>query len=245
MVEIKIATANELAALDKTIPPQPAKNFIPSWFKDMPVKVPLENSDYKSDLMPYDRTVKACPSMHDVFHSGVVFVSPCDVHLSVIKNEFTGLYDCTWHTPSKDYSIELHKHNQMADHIPGSGIKAVFKFVYPFSMYAPKGYSVYQMPMVYHYEQMKHWYCPYGIVDVDRHHELNPQIMYISDKPEMIIKKGTPICYYVPFKREDYKYNIVEWNDDLRKKSVLSRGNVFTHFKNGYLKSKNTGSDYK
>ena len=72
MVEIKLATANELAALDKTIHPQPAKNFVPSWFKDMPVKVPLENSDYKSDLMPYDRTVKACPSMQIALSSPII-----------------------------------------------------------------------------------------------------------------------------------------------------------------------------
>jgi hypothetical protein len=242
MVEIKLSTANKLAALDKSIHPQPAKYFIPSWFKNMPVKVPLENADFKSDLMPFDRTVKACPSMHDVFHNGVVFVSPCDVHLLVVKNEFTGEYDCTWHTPSDDYNLEIHKHVQMTDHVKSSGIKGIFKYNYPFAMYAPKGYSAYQMPMIYHYEQMKDWHVPYGIVDVDRHHELNPQIMFTSNKDEIIIKKGTPLCYDIVFKREDYEYNVVPFSDELRNKSILSRGNVFTHFKNGYLKSKNKDS---
>ena len=69
--------------------------------------------------------------------------------------------------------------------------------------------------------------------------------MFTSDKDEIIIKKGTPLCYYIAFKREDYQYNVVEYSEDLRKKTVLSRGNVFTHFKNGYLKTKKTGSNYK
>ena len=65
MVEIKISTDVRLAHLDTAIHPQPAKNFIPKWFKDMPVKVPHENYDF--DTLPHDRTLKACPSFHEIY----------------------------------------------------------------------------------------------------------------------------------------------------------------------------------
>ena len=106
-------------------------------------------------------------------------------------------------------------------------------------MYAPKGYSVYQMPMFYHFNQMKDWYVPYGVIGIDTHHEINQQIMYISDKKELIIKKGTPLATYVPFKREEFDFKYEEWNKELEDKALLSKGNIFTHFKNGYMKTRN------
>ena len=237
MVEIKISTDVRLAHLDTAIHPQPAKNFIPKWFKDMPVKVPHENYDF--DLMPHDRTLKACPSFHDIWNTGIVYVASTDMHLGVIWNDFTKEWDASWHTPSRDYGLDIHASTQFTDHEKDSGVKFIFKFVSPFRMYGPKGYSVYQMPMFYHFNQMKDWYVPYGVIGIDTHHEINQQIMYISDKKELIIKKGTPLATYVPFKREEFNFKYEEWNKDLEDRALLSKGNIFTHFKNGYMKTRN------
>ena len=76
-------------------------------------------------------------------------------------------------------------------------------------------------------------------LDTDKLHELNPQIAFTSTKNEIVINKGTPLCYYVPFKREKYKYSIVE-HDKLKKKLLADKLNYPGGFnkKNYMLKDK-------
>lgn len=238
MVEFKFSTRHELAKLDLEIHPKPAKDFMPKWYKQAHANVAIPNWDFKQGLHPVQRTIKSCPSMYDIFHKGWVFPAPTDIHLGAVKNEFTKEWDLTWQLPSNDYKIEIHSHDQFVDLAPDSGVKGVFKFVMPFDMYAPKGYSVMQLPMLWHFDLLQDWYVPYGIVDVDYHHEINPQLMFVSKKKEIIIKRGTPLGYWVPFKREKINLKYVEMTPELLNKSILSRGRIFTTFKNGYIKNR-------
>lgn len=182
--------------------PQPAKNYVPDWYK----KTPIDNSDnlgFKHKLIPTSRTVRTCPSFMDVFKDGYVLPSPCDIWFKIGDNGDAW----EWQTSTdvfrtKNYQlIDEHHDGQFIEHLPNKEIKKVFKIHYPWFFIAPKGYSIRQMPMMYHYD--KDWFVPYGIIKNDMYAEINPQICITSYNKEILIKKGSPLCYIIPFKRND------------------------------------------
>ena len=234
-----LGTSKEIYySLDSSMHLQPASKYMPQWFKDMPYdynddvdNFPINNKE----LIPNGRTLKRCPSFIDVFKQGYVFVAPCDYWLSYKEetNEFW------WQVSNEKFALETHDPNQFQGLVPESGVKAVYKVVNTLQMIAPKGYSVWQMPMMYHYKQSQDWYVPYGVIDVDTHHEVNPQIFYASDKKEILIKKGTPLCYIVPFKREATKIVMKPFKGKLRKKVLLSESKTFNYFSLSYARKRN------
>ena len=53
----------------KEFQPQPAKNFMPDWYKNMPSDVKYD-TDYNK--IPNFRTAKLCPNFSDIFTEGFV-----------------------------------------------------------------------------------------------------------------------------------------------------------------------------
>jgi hypothetical protein len=209
--------------------PQPAKNFIPKWFKDMP---PTPKDDFHTKLVPQSKTAKLCPSFIDIFHNGFVLPAHCDIYL---RWEDDGEYE--WQTSFEEYEMQIHHDIQMKDYAPKEAkIQKVFKIVSPFRMQTPKGYSVYQVPMLYHYNT--DWHVPYGVIHTDKHHIINQQIVVTAEnKNQLLIKQGEPLCYYVPFKREEFDLKVESWSD---KWETLTRENLYkvhSKFKGGYLKN--------
>lgn len=213
---------------------QPASLYIPEWWR----KIPKDSGEHEAfpipgkELIPNGRTVKYCPSFADVYNLGYVLPSPVDIWLSVSKDDNNIYY---WKTPSNDYQLDVHSDNQLVNHI-NSNIKKVFKFVNPIQIIGPKGYSLMQLPMLHHYETIIDWYVPYGIIDIDTHHEINPQIYYVSDKDEILIKAGEPLCYYIPFKRDNIKIEMKAMEDKYKNKINVSKYLAHRNFSRGYLK---------
>lgn len=211
---------------DKNILPQPANKYIPEWFKNMPVELKGFNHNFKK--LPNLRTVKSCPSFTDVFKNGYVIPCPFDVWLHIKENG-----DVDWRTPDDNFKIEIHPNDQFINHAK-TNVRKVFKISNPFRIVTPKGWSVMQLPMFYHFNP--DFYVPYGIIDTDRHHEINQQIFYTSKEDEILIKKGTPLNYLIPFKRSNkLKIQVVNYAK-LHEKITGSWFRVFSKFKNGYLK---------
>src|SRR5210317_793138 len=83
MVTITFGCTDDYVFTDKSIHPQPMRNFAPKWYKSIPTNLPNpdENFAYLSNRA---RTVKTCPSFIDVFKEGVVLLSVQDVLLKYI-----------------------------------------------------------------------------------------------------------------------------------------------------------------
>jgi hypothetical protein len=223
-----IVTSVNTDLLDhEDILPKPSSEFIPEWYKN----VPVEMKDYKHSFkkLPNLRTVKACPSFTDIFKLGYVFVSPCDIWLKVHENG-----EPEWRTPHEFFSLDTHPKAQFVDHLPDKNVRYVFKFESPFRVITPKGYSVMQLPMMYHFNP--EWYVPYGIIDTDIHHEINQQI-FITTDDEVLIKKGTPLNYLIPFKREEYNLDI-QHPSKLQKQLAKNHLVQWMRFKNSYVKKR-------
>ena len=219
----RITFVSRLIGFDriKELQPYPAYKYAPNWFKNMPT----DHADQRS-LIPTLRTAKLCPSFHEVFQDGFILPAPCDIYLSYKDDGWA------WKTSNHNIAIEIHDNDQMVKYLPDdAGVKQVFKLLYPYEIIVPKGYSIRQIPMAYDFN--KDWYVGYGQFDADKLPEVAIQIFYISDQEEILIEAGTPLCYYVPFKREKFKINIGSFKK-FETWIAETQHRAFTSFKRSY-----------
>ena len=186
--------------------PVPAKNFIPSWWLNIPSS---------------GHTIKKCPSFPDFFSQG--FIMPMWMDSTLTLNE----EDKTW-TANSSVDLptwEAHYNDQFLDFTKQSFIgkegKFVFKALSPWRIITPPGYSVMQLPLFYHFNG-DYSILP-GIIDTDILHEANQQIVFHSDKKEIKIKRGDPFALYIPFKRTKYNLNVRKQNKKDKDKFAYSR----------------------
>lgn len=210
----------------KEFQPQPARNFIPKWFKDMPIDVPYFSTD---KLIPNTRTVRLCPSFTDIFTEGFVLPAPCDIWMKVDKDD---VEKWSWKLPNDKFSMEMHTRIQYSAQVPHTPVKQIFKLNYPWRLIVPKGYSVRQVPLIYDYNP--DWHVAYGTYHADVVNEINLQILFTSDKEEILIKAGEPLCYYIPYKREELEMVIDNDYEKYKPKIEESMFRALAKFKNAY-----------
>ncbi len=196
--------------------PKPAKYFIPKWFKDMP--------SIGTDLS----TVKVCPSFPDYFSLG--YIVPMWTDSKISHNP--GSSEWNWETSSSIYNWSMHGRSQLIDHAKvkfnGSDSDFVFKAECPWKLITPKGWSVLQLPLFYHFN--KDYSVLPGVIDTDIHHEINQQVLYHGNGETVLIKRGDPFVLYIPFKRDlkldlEIRYQTDKDIKNFNKKSldILSR----------------------
>ena len=184
-------------------------------------------------------TVKTCPSFLDIYKEGYVLLAPQDYLFRVEDNG-----DWTWRTPTEfenlspeNKQVEHHADFQFGSHLPKeAGVRKVFKLVLPMSMYMPRGYSIRQMPIPYSYNS--DWEIAYGVYKADKVNQVNIQLLYKSNKNELLIKQGTPLCVYIPFKREKFIYQVSSNKKrKFRKQDFLYKVRQNGKFKNAYYRN--------
>ena len=207
---IEIIFVSEHEGFDniKEFRPYPASEYMPEWFKNVPAEVKAtttdnHSSDHIRKKIPNIRTAKLCPSFTDIYNEGFVLPAPCDIWLRVEKD---GTWEYRLSNPM--FGMEDHGNHQYVNHVQGN-VKHVFKLTYPYNIIVPKGYSVRQVPMFYDYNP--DWHVAYGVLESDKAPEISLQILYTSEDNEVLIKAGTPLAYYVPFKRANYSMKIGDY----------------------------------
>ena len=229
--KIKFAPINKDHVLTDATKPSKAKNFIPTWFRSMPHFI---EDAVDSDILSKNKfsTVRRCPSFHEVFNTGFVLVAPCDMFLQIKKD---GEY--FWETPSEIYKLDIHNDYQFAHFYPNKNIKGVFKLTYPYMAITPKGYGCIQLPMLYH--NNPDFYVPYGYLETDIYHELNQQIIITSDNSEegIFIKQGTPLNYLVPYKKDKWDIEYLDYSESLEKKFTNTQFHLKGKFSGGFFKN--------
>jgi hypothetical protein len=185
--------------------PRPAKYFIPEWWKNIPAA-----------KHPLDSTVRECPGLPDFFSQGYVIPMWADSYLRYNKESDI------WNIVSSEVigGFEVHPHAQFLDHtvakMYGTKANIVFKTKSPWNVITSPGYSVFQMPLFYHFNG-DYSILP-GVVDTDIHHQMNQQVVHHSDKEEIFIKRGDPFVLYIPFKRTKYDMSVRAANEEDKKK---------------------------
>jgi|TARA_R100000458_G_C8176473_1_gene175060 hypothetical protein len=223
MQKVKIQFSSRVLGLFdvKELRPQPAKKFIPEEWKKIPSKhTNEEDSPYKYNLLRLDATAKSCPSFIHLWEEGYVLVAPCDI--SIREN--------VWETALPEVQLSTHPNYQYIDHVD-SDFSVVHKIDNVWLCKTPKGYSIRQIPLLWHSDL--NFEVAYGIIHTDQWHEINPQIMIKKGVKEVFIKQGDPLCYILPYKRIDTELEVVDFNEKEYATSVIKN---MGKFKNPYLK---------
>ena len=201
--------------LEETIPPVPASEFWPEWFKK-------QTARRASDEHPWS-TVKSCPGIMDILNMGYIIPLWCDYKVTKVKapdmsgavNPETAsdqehqLIITTPQKLSQDgsplFGAATHPHEQI-DYYPfkENQWKGSLKFVTPWEVKTDPGYSCLITAPFYH--RHEHLEVLTGSVDTDRSHEMHVNSFFESKvDQEVKFERGIPLCQIIPYKREDYK----------------------------------------
>ena len=216
----KIHWWSVIDGVDKVTPILPAKEFVPDWWKRVERFI-NKNHDQKG-------TVRNCPSFPEYINQGFVVPLWCDLHLKIEHDKYE------WQSPDKMFSFSSHGDEQFRDYLPQhmkDNTSMVLKPACPWRVKTPPGWSVWQLPMTYHYNPL--FETLPGIIWSDIHHEINQQ-MLMKQYGEFVIKRGTPLAMYVPYKRNKYTYDVSGPNKQNTKWANTSYAYVRTKFKGGY-----------
>ena len=251
----KITFWPKVPGLEEITPVKPHIKSIPSWYRRIPMWTYGESSlnkdndpkinkqfqeEYDDPMIPSWKkqtnikaaTVRKCPAIQDYWKTGYVVPMWSDVHLEIQENKDQVMDDYKWETPSDEFKIDLHHNDQFIKHLTkkekeNSGIKFIWKFVCPWFCKTPPGYSVLQLPMTYEVEN-EFKVLP-GIIDTDIHHEINQQVA-VYRYGQITIKRGTPLCMYIPFKREEFDFACIAETPELKRSYRLDQLYIFTKF---------------
>jgi len=213
--------------------PKPAKDYIPEWWKEAPT---IKTEKTWDGSIPGN--MKICPSFSDYFTKGYIVPMWVDSHLYYDSSSETW----KWTTSDNKFSWEFHSHDQYLDYVDHKFLNKdsffIFKIRLPWFVFTTKGYSLYQLPTFFHFNE--DFSAVPGVRDTDVYHEMNIQILIHSDKKEIFIPRGTPLAQYIPFKREKTKYSIREANQKDLLKISTHQLNLSTRFikLNSYLKDR-------
>lgn len=194
--------------------PQPAYNFVPEWFKNMPR---YQHGDKELHLQPSNLTAKHCVPLMDGFTSGYMLVTACDLEVKpvekVLPAEMLNDPNITINAPAPiinqsypSMPIIQHRDYELAKDIPTPEgyYPGVWTWSTPNQIITPPGYSVWFMHPANRYDLP--FITSSGVIDCDKNGGYGGYIPFFLRKGfEGIIPKGTPIIQIFPFKRENWE----------------------------------------
>lgn len=200
--------------------PQPASQFLPKWYRDMPLHL---DGEKETGLAPdgvssSNLTLRGCMPFLDAISSGYMFTLPFDIE---IRQDNRGRVGIRWAT-----NVDLIGQHSL-DQAPGLPIPEgaspnLLKWKTGWRAITPSGYScLFTHPM-------NHVDLPFvtlsGVVDTDSY-SLGVELPFRLLEPErdhLIIEKGTPICQVIPFKRENWKSTNVPFDERKQTKNIFA-----------------------
>ena len=223
--------------LNKELLPQPAIKYIPNWYKNMKVPHTIDKERPILSKILKPKTIKQCPSFVEMFNEGYILPAPTDIYIYLNGDKFEWRTPITYKTFHNNGEIDFHADIQMVDHLPSnSNIKAIFKIIFPYVLFGPKGYNLKIMPVPYAFNNDYH--ANYGIQDLDNIFEINVQINFTSDKNEILIKRGDPIALVIPYKKDKFDVEYEYMDDSKHKNKMLQQDfKIVNTFNNRYFKS--------
>ena len=197
--------------------PRPAAEYLPTWYRDMPLHLPGEKTTGLSPdgVAVSNLTLKGCMPFLDAMTSGYMFVLPFDMDLR--RNE-KGMIGLRWATNIN--FVGQHGPDQAPGlPMPFGASPSILKWSPGWRVITPPGYScLYTHPL-------NHFDLPFatlsGVVDTDSYNlgvEFPFRLLDIK-KDVVILEKGTPICQVIPFKRDDWSSTAVDFDEEAMKRN--------------------------
>ncbi len=212
----------------------------------------LDSQDLKTRA---DGTIKLCPAIHDWFNTGWVLPMWCDLHIELFEDGALGVpggKQYSFRTPHPDFQGGLMDNITYITWLPKeqqeNGAVGFINLECPWRMKTPPGISCYQFPMYYHFNQ--DFEVPPGPIWTDVYAQVNPQII-IKRYGKITIKRGTPLCVFVPYERcsvDNLEMEIVKRGEKEKEWEDSTDRMIQTKFKGAYYQmqkeAKNAGCPY-
>lgn len=201
---------------DKFLEVKTSSELIPQWFKDIPSKTKLRETDTIEDL-----TIKRCIPVLDAFSTGYFLVTTEDYIFEYDPEKEVSTIKGGKNIQHK--AISMHPISQLGD-MPVSDefIKYAYKWSSQYLIKTPPGYSImFTHPLNQHYLP---FYTLSGVVDTDTY--IMPVLFPFMMKNSFsgVIPKGTPVVQIIPFKREDWSHDVYDKiSEDFEKKKNAAK----------------------
>jgi hypothetical protein len=221
-------------ALDR---PQPASQYLPEWYKKMPSYLQGEKGPWTvqpNGSLGTRATIKRCMPVFDAITAGYMLTTFCDI--DVVLNE-DGEQVFMW---TSSNAIEFHPIEQANLH-PKVGNTAFPKFMNPWGIKTPKGYSTLFIPPTHRENPMQ---ILEGVVDSDSW--FTPVNLPFSLKDSSWtghIPAGTPIAQVIPFKRENWESELGTKEDTKNHFKLLFQARL--HWNDAYKNKWRSAKNYK
>lgn len=210
--------------------PAPANKFIPNWHKEMATYAPNEMEPWGNKLSVKDSgtntTAKKCIPMLDAISGGYIVPLWADVH---VKQTPQGPY-LSWKVDKEVFALHGSPHPGMPT--PLGFHPMVFKYATYFRIETPEGYSTMIRPPAGHYN-LPIEVVP-AVVDTDKSVIDSNFPCWFRTDFEGVIEMGTPIAQVIPFKRDNWKAEFSQI-DENKYIYQLNKGFLNT-LKNNYVK---------
>lgn len=183
--------------------PVPASKSMPEWYSRQ--QSYTDGKKYIQSSGIYNHTIKKCMPVFDVMSAGYIFPTICDYN---VQNDGVNL-NWQWsmdgfkaidsHTKPQFDAMPIDKNDWHTD--------VAFKFINPWIMRTPKGYStLFTMP--FHQYDLPFYTLP-AIVDTDKH-PIAVNFPFLTKRGfEGLIPAGTPMIQAIPFKRDDWSSDYI------------------------------------
>jgi len=228
----------DFKGLEEFAPVKPSKFFLPQWFKDMDEYITQDAVHEKGKKGYFGRsketaiktaggTVKRCPAIIDLLAEG--FIIPMWADFLVQRDMETLEWD---NKGVGQYGIEFHNRQQIKGwELKKTDFPEGVKFINPWRIYTPKGYSVMFMQPTYQFE--KRFTVLPGIVETDSYNHINFPTIWHTTK-DAVINRGTPFIQVIPFKRDEFDLDVGQMTDKQIQNDLLEKNELNSKFKNAY-----------
>jgi len=221
-------TFTNTSAVPDLYTPKPASESVPEWYKNLESymsgkKIPTGEGQTSA-------TIKRCMPVFDAITGGYILYTYADVYISQRNGQ-------PWYEwPSFD-PIQWHPIEQAPNHPRNNGVSYP-KWINPWSIQTPKGYSVlFTQPM---HRESVFTILP-GVVDTDEYTAPVNFPFVLNDVTfEGLIPAGTPMAQVIPFKRDSWKMELGDMaeREQQAKKTLLLRTRFFDSYKTFFRQPK-------
>jgi hypothetical protein len=200
-----IFEAGELHAEVLLDSPTPSINHIPKWFKEQKI---FFNNKNTIDLVEAEKTrdststYKLCVPITDSISSGYMITLPADIFIMNVGTNNNYIPEIHWKVDFPVLDVQSSK--AVANYpIPTGFNSMAFRWTNDWKIITPPGYSALFLHPLHRHDLP--FFTVSGIVDTDMHPNKLHLPFFIKENFEGLIKEGTPIAQFLPFKRDDWK----------------------------------------
>jgi len=175
--------------------PVPASSVLPEWYKKTDSYI--GNKKIVSDKYNTVQTIKKCIPVFDILTAGYIITTYCDLWIK------RGPSGNIMYLTSSDQEIEQHDVSQAPYH-PNVNGHPFPKWINPWAIKTPKGYSCLIIPPVHNLNPF--FTILEGFVDTDNYNAgINFPFVLNDINFEGLIPAGTPMAQIIPIKRDSWK----------------------------------------